>query len=89
MMEVNGLPRQAVLMPAHAAYRLQNQRFDVGDRVVMVKDSGSVPLSAKGVVIGVNQKMLEVVWDIQLMSGSTLGNRCATHSNRSTGKIVD
>jgi len=72
---VNGIPRQAVLKPAHAVYRLQNQRFDVGDRVAMVKDSGSVPLSIKGVVIGINAKTLDVVWDVSFMSGSTLGNR--------------
>ena len=79
---VNGIPRQAVLKPAHAVYRLQNQRFDIGDRVVMVKDSGSVPLSIKGVVIGINAKTLDVVWDVSFMSGSTLGNRCVTHFDR-------
>ena len=72
---VNSIPRQAVLKPAHAVYRLQNQWFDVGDRVVMVKDSGSVPLSIKGVVIGINAKTLDVVWDVSFMSGSTLGRR--------------
>jgi len=72
---VNGIPRQAVLKPAHAVYRLQNQRFDVGDRVMMVQDSGSVPLSIKGVIIGINAKTLDVVWDVSLLSGSTLGNR--------------
>jgi len=73
---VKSIPRQAVLKPAHAIYRLQNQRFDIGDRVVMVKDSGSVPLSIKGVIIGINAKTLDVVWDVSFMSGSTLGNRC-------------
>ena len=82
---VNGIPRQAVLKPAHAAYRLQNQRFDIGDRVAMVKDSGSVPLSIKGVVIGINAKTLDVVWDVSFMSGSTLGSRFVTHANRPTG----
>jgi 5'-3' exoribonuclease 1 len=73
---VNGIPRQGVLKPAHVAYRLQNQWFDIGDRVVMVKDSGPVPLSIKGVVIGINAKTLDVVWDVSFMSGSTLGDRC-------------
>ena len=41
----------------------------------MVKDSGSVPLSIKGVVIGINAKTLDVVWDVSFLSGSTLGNR--------------
>jgi len=76
---VNSIPRQAVLKPAHAVYRLQNQQFNIGDRVVMVKDSGSVPLSIKGVVIGINAKTLDVVWDVSLMSGSTLGDRYVTY----------
>jgi hypothetical protein len=83
---VNGIPRQAVLKPAHAVYRLQNQRFDIGDRVVMVKDSGSVPLSIKGVVIGINAKTLDVVWDVSFMSGSTLGNRCVADPTVRQGK---
>ena len=78
---VNGIPRQAVLKPAHAIYRLQNQRFEIGDRIAMVKDSGSVPLSIKGVVIGINAKTLDVVWDVSFMSGSTLGDRSVTHPN--------
>jgi 5'-3' exoribonuclease 1 len=86
---VNGIPRQAVLKPAHAIYRLQNQWFDIGDRVVMVKDSGSVPLSIKGVVVGINAKTLDVVWDVSFMSGLTLGDRCVTHPNCSTGEIIN
>jgi len=82
---VNAIPRQAVLKPAHAVYRLRNQRFDIGDRVVMVKDSGSVPLSIKGVIIGINVKTLDVVWDVSFMSGSTLGNRCVACPDCSTG----
>ena len=72
---VKGIPRQAVLKPAHAVYRLQNQEFALGDRVTMVQDSGSVPLSAKGVVIGLNTKSMDVVWDVPFMSGVTLGDR--------------
>ena len=56
----NGVPRQAVLKPAHAVYRLQNQQFYIGDRVV----------------IGINARTLDVVWDVSFVSGSTLGNRC-------------
>jgi hypothetical protein len=76
---VNGIPRQAVLKPSHAVYRLQNQRFELGDRVVMVQDSGSVPLSIKGVVIGINAKTMDVVWDVSFMAGTTLGDRYAPH----------
>jgi len=72
---VKGIPRQAVLKPSHAVYRLQNQRFALGDRVTMVQDSGGVPLSVKGVVIGLNTKSMDVVWDVPFMSGVTLGDR--------------
>lgn len=72
---VQGIPREAVLKPAHAVYRLQNQRFALGDRVTMVQDTGGVPLSAKGVVIGLNAKSMDVIWDVAFLSGSTLGER--------------
>lgn len=72
---VKGIPRQAVLKPGHAVYRLQNQAFALGDRVIMVQDSGSVPLAVKGVVIGLNSKSMDVVWDVPFMSGVTLGDR--------------
>lgn len=72
---VKGIPRQAVLKPAHAVYRLQNQHFAIGDRVTMVQDSGGVPLAVKGVVIGLNEKNMDVVWDHPFMSGTTLSNR--------------
>ncbi|EPQ52785.1 hypothetical protein GLOTRDRAFT_46679 [Gloeophyllum trabeum ATCC 11539] len=76
---VKGIPRQAVLKPSHAVYRLQNQRFGLGDRVTMVRDSGSVPLSAKGVVIALNAKSMDVVWDVPFMAGTTLGGRCSPY----------
>ncbi|KAI9000441.1 hypothetical protein BD414DRAFT_798 [Trametes punicea] len=76
---VKGIPRQAVLKPAHAVYRLQNQHFALGDRVIMVQDSGSVPLSFKGVVVGMNAKSMDVVWDAPFMSGGTLGDRCSQY----------
>lgn len=41
----------------------------------MVQDSGGVPLSVKGVVVGLNAKSMDVVWDVAFMSGITLGNR--------------
>ncbi|ETW83387.1 hypothetical protein HETIRDRAFT_444676 [Heterobasidion irregulare TC 32-1] len=76
---VKGIPRQAVLKPAHAVYRLQNQHFAIGDRVTMVQDSGGVPLAVKGVVIGLNEKNMDVVWDHPFMSGTTLSNRCTQY----------
>ncbi|KAF7374113.1 5'-3' exoribonuclease 1 [Mycena sanguinolenta] len=76
---VKGIPRQAVLKPAHAVYRLQSQQFALGDRVTMVQDSGGVPLSVKGVVIGLNAKSMDVVWDVPFMAGVTLGDRCSQY----------
>ncbi|KAF8195285.1 XRN 5'-3' exonuclease N-terminus-domain-containing protein [Mycena galopus ATCC 62051] len=76
---VKGIPRQAVLKPAHAVYRLQTQHFSLGDRVTMVQDSGGVPLSVKGVVIGLNAKSMDVVWDVPFMAGVTLGDRCSQY----------
>ncbi|KAJ7157550.1 exonuclease II [Mycena crocata] len=76
---VKGIPRQAVLKPAHAVYRLQTQHFSLGDRVTMVQDSGGVPLSVKGVVIGLNAKSMDIVWDVPFMSGITLGDRCSQY----------
>jgi hypothetical protein len=69
------IPRHAVLKPVHFIYRLQNQHFALGDRVTMVQDSGGVSLSIKGVVIGINSKTIDVIWDVPIMSGGTLGDR--------------
>lgn len=77
---VKGIPRQAVLKPEHAMYRLQNQRFGLGDRVIMVQDSGGVPLCAKGVVIGLNVNSMDVVWDVPFLSGTDLGGRSVNYS---------
>jgi 5'-3' exoribonuclease 1 len=76
---VKNIPRHAVLKPSHAIYRLQSQHFALGDRVTMVQDSGGVPLSAKGVVIGLNTKSMDVIWDVPFMSGTTLGDRCSQY----------
>jgi len=76
---VKNVPRRAVVKPEHSIYRLQNQKFDLGDRVVMVQESGGVPLAAKGVVIGLNTKSIDVVWDVPFISGTTLSSRCSQY----------
>jgi 5'-3' exoribonuclease 1 len=72
-----GMPRQALLKPAHAIYRLQGQTFALGDRVIMVLDgaAGGVPLGIKGVVVGVGQKDVDVVWDKPFLGGDSLQAR--------------
>jgi Xrn1 SH3-like domain len=76
---VKNVPPRAVVKPEHAVYRLMNQKFDLGDRVIMVQESGGVPLAAKGVVIGLNTKSVDVVWDVPFISGTTLNNRCSQY----------
>jgi Xrn1 SH3-like domain len=45
----------------------------------MVQESGAVPLSAKGVVIGLNTRNIDVVWDVPCISGTTLNGRCSEY----------
>lgn len=74
---INGVPRHALLHPAHAEGRLQGQAFALGDRVVYVQNSGKVEIALKGTVVGINTTTLDVVFDEPIMSGSTLGGRCS------------
>ncbi|CAG8482069.1 11267_t:CDS:10 [Paraglomus occultum] len=76
---VKNIPRQALLKPSHAANRLQDQVFRLGDRVVHVQDSGSAPIAAKGVVIGIDNNNIDVVFDVSFISGTTLGDRCSPY----------
>ncbi|KAG9109509.1 hypothetical protein FRC07_008294, partial [Ceratobasidium sp. 392] len=80
---VQGVPRQALLKPDHAVYRLQNQKFVLGDRIVMVQNTGGVPLAAKGVVIGLAPTLLDVIWDVPFINGTTLHGRCSEYRGSS------
>lgn len=82
---VKGLPRTALLKPSHAPFRLQAQHFELGDRVIACSDSGTVPLSARGVVVGINSSSIEVVFDIPFLAGTTLGDRCSPHRGATIG----
>ncbi|GAA6063728.1 hypothetical protein JCM10212_001629 [Sporobolomyces blumeae] len=79
MAMIKGIPRQALLKPSYASNRLREQTFTPGDRVVTVVESGNVPLSAKGVVIGITGNLVDIVFDVQFMSGTTLGDRCSPY----------
>jgi 5'-3' exoribonuclease 1 len=70
-----GIPRQGVLKPAHAPARLRDQQFGLGDRIIVVVETGVVPLSAKGVVVGIQSNFIDAVFDVQFMGGTTLGDR--------------
>lgn len=72
---LKNIPRRAILKPEHAASRLQHQRFSVGDRIITVQETGSVPLAVKGVVVGIQAGFIDVVFDIAFMGGTTFGGR--------------
>lgn len=76
---MNGVPRTALLKPSDAELVLGNQKFSLGDRVTFVAAAGKVPLATRGTVVGISRNatalLLDVVWDIPFMSGTTLGER--------------
>lgn len=78
--KMNGVPRNAILRPQDAEHRLGGQQFSLGDRVVYVAQTGKAPIAVRGTVVGVSQtptaKLVDVVFDITFMSGTTLGGRC-------------
>jgi len=78
--KLKGVPRNALMKPSDAEHRLGNQRFGLGDRVVYVQDSGRVPIATRGTVVGISRTprttLLDVVFDVTFMSGTTLGERC-------------
>jgi 5'-3' exoribonuclease 1 len=79
--KIKGVPRYALLKPSDAEHRLGNQRFVMGDRVVYVQDSGRVPIATRGTVVGLTRTarttLLDVVFDVTFMSGSSLNDRCS------------
>lgn len=79
--KLKGVPRNALMKPSDAEQRLGNQRFVLGDRVVYVQDSGRVPIATRGTVVGISRTprttLLDVVFDVTFMSGTTLGERCS------------
>ena len=79
--KVRGVPRSALLRPSDVEQRLGNQRFALGDRVVYAQDSGKVPIATRGTVVGITRTsrtyLIDVVFDVSFMSGTTLGDRCS------------
>ena len=75
VVQVLNVPRQSLLKPEHAQYRLSNQTFQLGERIVHCSNSGSVSIGAKGTVIGIESSLLEVLFDLKFMSASNLGQR--------------
>ncbi|KAG0646479.1 5 -3 exoribonuclease 1 [Hyphodiscus hymeniophilus] len=79
--KMKGVPRNALMKPSDAEHRLGNQHFATGNRVVYVQDSGRVPIATRGTVVGISRTarttLLDVVFDVTFMSGTTLGERCS------------
>jgi len=79
--KINGAPRNALLKPSHAEQRLSHQHFSLGDRIVYVQDSGRVPIATRGTVVGKTRTsrttLLDVVFDVTFMSGTSLEDRCS------------
>ncbi|KAG8529794.1 uncharacterized protein KY384_005275 [Bacidia gigantensis] len=79
--KIKGAPRNALMRPSDAEQRLNHQRFSLGDRVVYVQDSGRVPIATRGTVIGKTRTtrttLLDVVFDVTFMSGTSLDDRCS------------
>lgn len=79
--KIVGVPRNALLKPSDAENRLGHQKYTLGDRIVYVQDSGRVPIASQGTVVGINQTsrttLLDVVFDVSFMSGTSLDDRCS------------
>lgn len=79
--KIRDVPRSALLRPSDVEHRLGNQTFKLGDRVVYAQDSGKVPIATRGTVVGLTRTprviLLDVVFDVAFMSGTTLGDRCS------------
>jgi 5'-3' exoribonuclease 1 len=78
--KLKGVPRNALMKPSDAEHRLGNQRFSLGDRIVYAQDSGRVPIATRGTVVGISRTpratLLDIVFDVTFMSGTSLGDRC-------------
>ncbi|KAJ3118601.1 hypothetical protein HDU96_000062 [Phlyctochytrium bullatum] len=72
---VKNVPRLAALKPNQVQYRLGHQTFELGERVINVADVGSVPLAARGTVVGIHSKMLEVIFDVPFIGANSLDGR--------------
>lgn len=78
---MKNIRRNALLKPSDAEHRLGSQHFALGDRVVYVQDSGRVPIGNIGTVVGISRTartiLLDIVFDLTFLSGTTLGDRCS------------
>ena len=83
---LRGLPREALLKPEHAKFRVPEQSFELGDRVINVLDFGFVPLAAKGTVVAIGTDSIDVVFDAPFLAGTTLGGICSQYRGATVGR---
>jgi len=85
-LRLKNIQRNKVLKPCHAEYRLGDQQFSVGDRIIGVQDYENIPLGLKGTVIAVKKNNVDILFDQQHMSCSDLGGRCKTYRGMTVHK---
>jgi len=67
--------------------------MELGDRVMNILDRGKVPLGARGTVVAMHGDLVEVVFDEELLSGTTLSGKYvdiaqARHSSKRRLHVV-
>ncbi|WFD30621.1 exonuclease II Exo2 [Malassezia sp. CBS 17886] len=83
---LRNLPRDVLLTPEQARFRVPQQHFALGDRVINVLDFGAVPLAAKGTAVGIGTDSVDVVFDAPFLAGTTLNGVCATYRGASVAR---
>lgn len=87
--DIKGVPKDAIINPSASYHILGIQRFDLGDRVIYVQDSGKVPKLSKGTIVSITtvgtKTSLGVVFDEPLVNGNNMNGKLKT--NR--GMIID
>ncbi|KAJ1920217.1 exonuclease II Exo2 [Mycoemilia scoparia] len=82
--KISNIPREHILKPADAPYRLATQKFGLGDRVMYAMDRGGfAKLGDMGFVVGVKvdsetgfATLVDIVFDNPIVSGHDLDGRC-------------
>lgn len=81
--DIKGVPREAILDPSESYQLLSSQRFELGDRIVYIQDSGKVPKLSKGTIVAITtigpKTSLTVIFDYPLISGNNLNGKISTN----------
>ncbi|KAJ1986998.1 exonuclease II Exo2 [Dimargaris cristalligena] len=74
---VANVPRPAVLEPGEASRRLDQQTFELGDRVVNLTPNMAVPFGARGFVVSISDQFLGLILDAPFPLGTNLNGLCS------------